>query len=69
MFLRRDATGRNEVDYKATGLAAGFIFVILILAFVAFYIKFDAAVSPLLTTFSAGAGALFGALLGESKAP
>ena len=68
MFLTRDTAGGIVVDYKATGLAAVFIFLILILAFVAFYIKFDAAVSPLLTTFSAGAGALFGALLGESKA-
>lgn len=69
MFLRKDAAGKNVVDYKATGLAAGFILLILIMAFVAFYIKFDAATAPLLTTFSAGAGALFGALLGESKAP
>jgi len=55
----------KELDYKAVGIAGLILVIIMAAAFVAFRIGFTDAVSPLLTTFTAGAGAVFGAILGE----
>ena len=55
----------KELDYKVLGIACIMLVLILLAAFGAFRLEFTDAVTPLMTTFTTGAGAVFGALLGE----
>jgi len=75
MFYRtvttKDSSGTTQTektfDLRAVGLACVILLVIFLGAFWAFNIKFTEAVGPLMTTFTTGAGAVFGALVGESR--
>ncbi len=63
-----DAKGNNVqvIDPTSVGVAIGLLLLILVGAFVANYLNFSSATGPLITSFIAGAGGIFGAILGDS---